>query len=108
MYAWERPLEQVVGRARSAELRKIAIPAHADIILAGSSVYAGRLAVLATLVLFALANNKLTAELSFVLVVYFNTLHWSVMHYFPRGLASFQEALKSVRLMEVRSCLYIG
>lgn len=101
MYAWEKPFEKIISQTRSAELRKIHATECAKSVLAGTPIYADRLAVLAALVLFFHTSDKLTAEVSFVTIVYFNTLHWTVIHYLPQGLTSACETTKSVKLVEV-------
>ncbi|XP_014206367.1 multidrug resistance-associated protein 4-like [Copidosoma floridanum] len=100
MYAWEKPFEKIVNKTRQDEMDKITKTSHVRSFFFSSMVYTERLTVFATLVLYVMVGNQLTADISFVLATYFNILQLSIIYMMPHGMIALGEASVSIRRIE--------
>lgn len=103
MYAWEKPFEKIVNNTRLAEMKKITTTSHVRSVFFSSMVYTERTSLFATIALFVLMGNKLSADVSFVLATYFNILQLSIIYMMPSGLLGAGEASVSIKRIEVIS-----
>ncbi|KAJ8684206.1 hypothetical protein QAD02_019998, partial [Eretmocerus hayati] len=100
MYAWEKPFEKIVNQTRLAEMKKITATSHVRSFFFSSMVYTERTTVFATLVLFVLSGNTLSADVVFTLAMYFNILQLSIIYMMPNGLIAVGETSVSVKRIE--------
>lgn len=105
MYAWEIPFGKIVNNTRIAEMKKIITSSYVMSAFFSSLVCTERVTIFATLALFVLTGNKLTAEVSFVLAKFYSILQLSIINLVPTGLIGTSETIVSIRRIEVNCCV---
>lgn len=101
MYAWEKPFDFIVSKTRKDEMSKITATSHIRHFFFSTMIYTERLTVISTLVLYVLTGHQLTAQVSFVLASYFNTLQFSIIYMMPNGLLCLGEVAVSIKRIQV-------
>ncbi|XP_023170245.2 probable multidrug resistance-associated protein lethal(2)03659 isoform X2 [Drosophila hydei] len=97
MYAWERPFEQMIAKARLSEMNVIRKVNYIRGILLSFEITLGRLAIFASLLAYVLAGGQLTAVQAFCVTGFYNVLRRAMSKFFPSGMSQVAELLVSLR-----------
>lgn len=100
MYAWEQPFDKIVSNIRRLEIKKISISSYFRGLYLSLMVFTERTILYLTIITFISMGNTLTAEISFQLASYFNTLQLTTAIFFPTALIMLGETLISIRRIE--------
>lgn len=99
MYGWENAFAKSVNAIRSFETRAIAKGYYIRATLL-SLVFLPSFAVFATLVMYVLMGNSITAVKAFVTIAYFNYVRASLVEFWPMAVTSVAEGWVSLRRVE--------
>ncbi|XP_044009118.1 ATP-binding cassette sub-family C member 4-like [Aphidius gifuensis] len=100
MYAWEIPFDKIVSNIRRLEIKKISIASYCRGLYSSFMIFTERTTLFLTIITFLLMGNILTAEISFQLASYFNTLQMTTTIFFPMALIMLGETLISIKRIE--------
>ncbi|KAL7295968.1 hypothetical protein TKK_0010526 [Trichogramma kaykai] len=100
MYAWERPFEYIVSRARSYEIDVISYMSYLRGAIISSNAFVDRTCLFLTIATYALIGGSITADKVFTMVAYFTILQNLWAYNFPRAVANAVEARVSVKRIE--------
>ncbi|CAB0032864.1 unnamed protein product [Trichogramma brassicae] len=100
MYAWERPFEYIVSRARSYEIDVISYMSYLRGVIVSSNAFVDRTCLFLTIATYALIGGSITADKVFTMVAYFTILQNLWAYNFPRAVANAVEARVSVKRIE--------
>lgn len=99
MYGWEEAFAKSIQAIRKYEMNAIAKGYYVRATLL-SLVFLPSLAVFATLVMYVMMGNSITAVKAFVTIAYFNYVRISLVEFWPMAVTSVAEGLVSLRRVE--------
>ncbi|CAG2166187.1 unnamed protein product, partial [Oppiella nova] len=101
MYAWEQPFAQLVSEARRKEIHGIRQSSFLKGINLSLSIITVRIILFVCFLTYILMGRKLSAEVVFVSMSFFNTMRWSVTKFFPSGVAATAELMVVINRIQV-------
>lgn len=100
MYAWEIPFQKLVHNLRKLEVKFILRTSMIKGFSTALTVFTERFILFSAVVAFILIGGRISSEITFSLVQYFNLLQLACNIFFPLGLAFLSEAKVSIRRLE--------
>lgn len=97
MYAWEKPFEKVVHKARSAEISDITTTSYYRGIFCSCLLLLERITLFVTIASFIVLGNEISSDKVFSTSQFFNILQLALAVYFPMSISYGAEALTSVQ-----------
>ncbi|XP_018564831.1 probable multidrug resistance-associated protein lethal(2)03659 [Anoplophora glabripennis] len=100
MYAWEKPFESVVTRARKIELSSINKSSYIKVFTTAMVVFTERFSLFLIVVTHILLGNRLTSDVVFSVATILNVFQSSFCFYLPISLESYAEARVSINRLQ--------
>ncbi|CAG9858692.1 unnamed protein product [Phyllotreta striolata] len=100
MYAWEKPFEYLVKRARLTEIKSIKVASYIRGVFSGCVIFLERLTLCLTVICYVLLGNTITPSIVFSLAQSFNILQFAMAILYPMAISLGAEAYVSVKRIE--------
>ncbi|KAK5645931.1 hypothetical protein RI129_004395 [Pyrocoelia pectoralis] len=100
MYAWEKPFEEMVKKARKLEIDIIAFTSYIRGLLVSVMMYTEKLTFYLTIITYVLLGNRLSGDKVFSIAQLFSTIELYMAVFYPVAVSFYAEAKVSVSRIE--------
>lgn len=100
MYAWEKPFEAMVQLARRKEINVITSASYLRGVYLSCSVFIERTTLYLTIITYVYLGNNITANKTYSMAQFFNTLQLALALYFPLAISMSAETLVSIKRLQ--------
>ncbi|XP_060517421.1 probable multidrug resistance-associated protein lethal(2)03659 isoform X2 [Cylas formicarius] len=100
MYAWEKPLEQIIKYLRAREIKVLTSASYVRGFMLSCMVFIERSTLFLTVVCYVLLGHNITADKVFSMAQFFNILQAAMAIFFPMAISLGAEAWVSVKRLE--------
>lgn len=100
MYAWEKPFELIVKRARATEIKSITGANYLRGVFLSCAVFIERTTLFLTVITYVLLDNTITADKVYSMSQFFNLLQLAMAIYYPLAINMGAETLVSIRRLQ--------
>lgn len=97
MYAWEKPFEKVVKKARNSEISDVTTTSYYRGVFASCMLFLERTTLFLTITCFIVLGNHITSDKVFAMAQFFSILQLAMAIYYPMAISYGSEALTSVQ-----------